>query len=262
VINADDEYAHFITLDCPARIIDFSFNRSLSYKTELLSNNPEGVKLKIDGVILKSSLAGRFNAYNVVQAVLICKALGYEFTTIARTMDSVSGARGRLERVQPEQEEDESPKLPLVFVDYAHTPDALENVLITLSDLKAENQQLIAIFGCGGDRDTSKRPRMAAIAEQYADRVIVTSDNPRSEDPEKIIDEIIEGFEQSEIAERISDRKAAIQTAISQSDAATCILIAGKGHETYQEAGGEKYKFDDREIALQALRKKHQKEVN
>lgn len=205
--------------------------------------------LNIGGVEFKSPLVGTFNAYNIAEAVLICRALGYEFPTIARALNSASGAAGRLERIT----DAENPDAPTVLVDYAHTPDALENVLDTLSDLKEGRQKLWVVFGCGGNRDKTKRPRMAAIAEQYADRVIVTSDNPRDEDPDAIIDDIMKGFAKPGAVERIADRREAIRRAITESEAQAMILIAGKGHETYQEINGERHHFDDREIAREAL---------
>jgi UDP-N-acetylmuramoyl-L-alanyl-D-glutamate--2,6-diaminopimelate ligase len=144
-------------------------------------------------------------------------------------------------------------KNPVVLVDYAHTPDALENVASTLDDIKTEGHILHIIFGCGGNRDKTKRPKMAAIAETYGDKITVTSDNPRNEDPDAIIDEIMKGFNNPKSITRITDRKKAIKQAITNADANTMILIAGKGHETYQEVAGERHDFDDRAIARAAL---------
>ena len=209
------------------------------------------MKLSIEGVEFESSLVGTFNAYNVAEAIFICKALGYEFTTVARALKSVKGAAGRLERVEADQKGSQ----PTVLVDYAHTPDALENVLSTLSDLKTENKKLHVIFGCGGDRDKTKRPKMAKVAETYADLITVTSDNPRNEDPDAIISQIMVGFESDTPVNSITNRKEAIEQAIRDSGDETMILIAGKGHETYQEIKGKRYDFDDRKIAREALKK-------
>lgn len=255
IINQDDEQGEYIALDCPAQIINFSFNKAITYDCKIVSNSSEGLTLNINGVEFQSPLVGRFNAYNVAEAVFICKALGYEFTTIARALKSARGAAGRLERV--EQEQDKKEHQPTVLVDYAHTPHALENVLSTLSDLKTENQKLHVIFGCGGDRDRTKRPKMAEVAETFADIITVTSDNPRGEDPEAIIDQIMTGFSSVNLANRISNRKEAIEQAIIEADAETMILIAGKGHETYQEIKGKRYDFDDRKVALEALKKRN-----
>ncbi len=253
VINQDDEQGKYMALDCPANIIDFSFRKTITYDCKIVSNTTEGLKLNIEGVEFQSSLVGTFNAYNVAEAVFICKALGYEFTTIARALKSSKGAAGRLERVQTDMES----ALPTVLVDYAHTPDALENVLSTLSDLKTENQKLHVVFGCGGDRDKTKRPKMAKIAETYADIITVTSDNPRSEDPDAIIEQIMIGFEGDKTVNSITNRKEAIENAILGADAQTMILIAGKGHETYQEIKGKRHDFDDRKVAREALKKRN-----
>ena len=253
VINQDDEQGKYMALDCPAQIIDFSFKKPITYDCKVISNTSAGLKIEIEGVEFQSPLAGTFNAYNVAEAVFICKALGYEFTTIARALAKAKGAAGRLERVETENPE----KQPTVLVDYAHTPDALENVLSTLSDLKTEKQKLHVIFGCGGDRDKAKRPKMAEVAENYADLITVTSDNPRSEDPEEIIDQIMLGFDSKTEVGRLSSRKEAIEQAILQADERTMILVAGKGHETYQEVKGKRYDFDDRKVAMEALNKRN-----
>lgn len=251
VINQDDDQGKYIAFDCPANIIDFSFKKAITYECKIISKTSEGLKLRIEGVEFESSLVGTFNAYNVAEAIFICKALGYEFTTIARALKSVKGASGRLERVETEQKG----SYPTVLVDYAHTPDALENVLSTLSELKTENTKLHVIFGCGGDRDKTKRSKMAKVAESYADLITVTSDNPRSEDPDEIISQIIIGFDSDTPVNSITNREEAIEQAIMESDDQTMILIAGKGHETYQEIKGKRYDFDDRKIAREALKK-------
>lgn len=258
VINADDEQAKYIALDCTARTIDFSLKQEITYPVKLVSNTAKGLILEIGEVTFETSLVGTFNAYNVTQAVLICKGLGYEFTTISRALKSATGAPGRLERVTV----DGGDNLPQVFVDYAHTPDALENVLQTLSEIKEDRQKLTVVFGCGGDRDKTKRAKMASIAEQWTDEIIVTSDNPRSEDPEAIIDEVMEGFKETDKVQKVSDRKKAIEQAIAKADKNAIILIAGKGHETYQEIKGKRHDFDDREVARQALSNKKDGEVD
>ena len=253
VINQDDEQGKYMALDCPAQIIDFSFKKTITYDCKIKSNTSEGLRIEIEGVEFHSPLVGTFNAYNVAEAVFICKALGYEFTTIARALANAKGAAGRLERVETDNPE----KQPTVLVDYAHTPDALKNVLSTLSDLKTKKQKLHVIFGCGGDRDKTKRPKMAEVAETYADIITVTSDNPRSEDPEEIIEQIMLGFSPETEAGKISSRKEAIEQAILKADKDTMILIAGKGHETYQEIKGKRHNFDDRKVALEALKKQN-----
>ena len=249
VINGDDDQAAFITMDCPAQIIDFSFKKALSVECQVLSNDIDGLTIRIGKTILKSSLVGSFNAYNIVQAFLICRALGFEADTVAKALELAPGASGRLERVEGSGKEGN----PIVLIDYAHTPDALKNVVSTLAELREDNQRLHIIFGCGGNRDKTKRPKMAKIAEEFGDIITVTSDNPRDENPDTIIDEIMTGFQNPGNVERITDRKKAITQAISSDDDQTMILIAGKGHETYQEINGKRIDFDDREIAREAL---------
>ena len=249
IINGDDKQASFIAMDCPARVIDFSFKKALEVECQVLSNTINGLTLRIGKTMIESPLVGAFNAYNLTEAFLICRALGFEDTEIANVLETLPGAAGRLERVEGSGEHGN----PIVLVDYAHTPDALENVASTLADLKEENQQLHIVFGCGGNRDKTKRPKMAQIAERFADLVTVTSDNPRDEEPDAIIDEIMKGFEEPENVERLANRRKAIEKAIYNGDPQTMILIAGKGHETYQEIAGERYDFDDRKVARKAL---------
>lgn len=248
IINGDDEQAKFMGMDCKARKIYFSFRKALDVECQILDNTIEGLVIRIGKTMIESPLVGNFNAYNLTETFLICRALGYEDKDIANALKSAPGAPGRLERV-----EGSGQGKPVVLVDYAHTPDALENVASTLAELKEENQKLHIVFGCGGNRDKAKRPKMARIAEEYGDRITVTSDNPRDEEPDTIIDEIMSGFDNPDKIERTVDRREAINQAIADGDAHTMILIAGKGHETYQEVKGERYDFDDRKIAREAL---------
>ena len=213
VVNTDDAQGNFMMKDCKA-------------KRSLLS----------------------FNAYNVGEAFLICKALGLASKDIATALGEAKGAAGRMEPVVVE-----GANLPVVIVDYAHTPDALQNVCSTLSSVKDEHQKLTVIFGAGGDRDSGKRPKMAQAAAAFADKIIVTSDNPRSENPDLIIADILDGFDDLGNVKSITDRKEAIQKAIEDASADEIILIAGKGHEDYQEVDGERHHFDDREIAQEFL---------
>lgn len=249
VVNADDEYGSYMIEDCRAQAITFGFDGHGQVPCTLEQSDAAGITLTVDGVTVRSPMVGRFNAYNVAQTFLIGRALGYDNEALTDALRSATGAAGRLQRVQLPDIVDQ----PLVLVDYAHTPGALENVLQSLARLRQEHQRLHVVFGCGGDRDTTKRPRMAGVAEDYADRVTITSDNPRSEDPDAIIDDAMKGFINPENIIRITDRKEAIQDAIARADADTIILIAGKGHETYQEINGTRHPFDDREIARQAL---------
>ncbi len=253
ITNLDDSRGKWITNSTPAKILSFSFSGKGLFKAEILSADAEGSVLSIDGIKIKTPLVGKFNAYNVIEALLACTALGIDGVRVARALMECTGAPGRMERVNSIAKRE---KEPLVFVDYAHTPNALENVAATLSALKLPKQKLIIIFGCGGDRDKSKRPVMAGIAEQFGDKVVVTSDNPRTEDPEAIIDEIMRGFRNSNLVSRITSRHDAITNTIIEADHNCIVLIAGKGHETYQEVNGVRSHFDDREVTLEALKRR------
>ncbi len=250
VVNGDDPYAAEMTEDTPAKVLSFSFRENGLFKARLVQSTASSTAINIEGVELTTPLIGMFNAYNVVQALLICTALGFDGKQISSVLAECKGAEGRMEVVQPD---DESAKTPVVIVDYAHTPDALENVASTLAELKQEGQTLCILFGCGGDRDRSKRPAMAKVAEKWADRIVVTSDNPRTEDPEAIIRDILDGFSDQAVYKAITSRKDAIREAIQESDEHSIVLIAGKGHETYQEIDSKRTHFDDREEARMAL---------
>lgn len=253
ITNADDERGEWITNSTPAKVLSFSFEDKGLLQAKILKSDATGMTISIDETKIETPLVGRFNAYNVVEALLTCTALGVDGKNAAEILKHCSGAPGRMERVN---QQSDIANEPIVFVDYAHTPNALENVLSTLKELKRRHQQLVCVFGCGGDRDKSKRPKMAKIAESYANRVIVTSDNPRSEDPDLIIDEIMEGFKKTENITRLTNRRDAIHEAVFSSKAGSIVLIAGKGHETYQEINGDRIHFDDREIVRKALQKR------
>ncbi len=241
IVNLDDPHGPDMAAKTRASVWGVSLGES---EIQILSSSVDGLILDIDGTIVQSPLAGRFNAYNVAQAFLACVALGLSGNNVAAALADASGAFGRLQRVPA------SAKAPKVFVDYAHTPDALEKVLSTLASLKSADQSLICVFGCGGNRDTTKRPIMAAIAEIYCDQVVITSDNPRFEDPETILDDVQRGFSASARFTRITDRAAAIAQTVLTADADSVIVVAGKGHETYQEIQGMRHPLDDvREVA-------------
>lgn len=251
IINADDERGEWMVNSTPAKVLSFSFEDKGLLQATILKSDATGMKISLDETEIETPLVGRFNAYNVVEALLTCTVLGIDGHHTAGILKHCQGAPGRMERVNSEETIESE---PVVFVDYAHTPNALENVLSTLKELKTQGQKLILVFGCGGDRDKTKRPKMAGIAELYATQVIVTSDNPRSEDPDSIIDDVMEGFKNPDQVTRITARDQAIKEAISSSKPGSIVLIAGKGHETYQVIHGERIHFDDREIARDALR--------
>jgi UDP-N-acetylmuramoyl-L-alanyl-D-glutamate--2,6-diaminopimelate ligase len=247
VINVDDPYGRLLAaeLDDP---ITFALERDASYRAVDVETELGGSRLTVvgpdGGVELSSPLRGRFNVYNVLGSFAAARALGLEPDTIARAIARAGQVPGRFEPVDEGQDF-------AVLVDYAHTPDSLENVLRAARSLTAGRVHVV--FGCGGDRDRGKRPLMGEIAKRLADRVIVTSDNPRSEDPEAIIDEILAGAGPE--VPHTADRRAAIAEAIAGAEAGDVVLIAGKGHEQGQEfAGGHKLPFDDCAVAREVLR--------
>ncbi|MEP2448671.1 MAG: UDP-N-acetylmuramoyl-L-alanyl-D-glutamate--2,6-diaminopimelate ligase [Balneola sp.] len=245
VINMDDSYGVFMADGISSQISELSFGKN----AQVLSNSAQGLKISVDGSAISSSLVGHFNAFNLAEAFMICNELGHDKQRIASALSSVPGAPGRMESVSLDSETD----LPKVIVDYAHTPDALENVLKTLSESRTQNQFIYCVFGAGGDRDSGKRPKMAKAALEFADEIIVTSDNPRTENPDLIIADILQGFENTDNVVTITSRKEAIFKAIELASSNDIILIAGKGHEDYQEIDGKRYPFDDRLVAKEAL---------
>jgi UDP-N-acetylmuramoyl-L-alanyl-D-glutamate--2,6-diaminopimelate ligase len=186
---------------------------------------------------------GSFNAYNLLGVYAAATLLGEEKLGILTAMSSLHPPQGRFEYLS-------SAGGVTGIVDYAHTPDALQNVLLTIKDIRSGNEKVITVIGCGGDRDKGKRPQMAAIACEYSDRVILTSDNPRSEDPEAILNDMREGVPPQYFRKSISvtDRREAIRTACALAKPGDIILVAGKGHEKYQEVKGVKHPFDDRQV--------------
>ncbi len=206
-----------------------------------------GIEGKFDGVEIKSELLGRFNAENILLAVSICKRAGISESSIQKGIESIRVVPGRLERVS-------DPRTGrIILVDYAHKPDALEKAIEVIRDIRITGKKIITVVGCGGDRDKSKRPIMGEIACRLSDQVIFTSDNPRTEDPEIILKEIVAGCTQFQNFEVIQDRRSAIRHAIETSAQHDIVLIAGKGHEDYQIIGKDKIHFDDREEAKAAL---------
>ncbi len=250
IVNRDDPASGKLLDGCRAHIWEFGFADDRDFR--ILDEAPDGLVLDLDGTIVSTPLTGRYNAYNAAQAYLICLALGCAKNNVAAALGQAYGAPGRLERVMPLS--CEVPPSPKAFVDYAHTPDALRNVLQTLSGVCEQDDTLHVVFGCGGDRDRQKRPEMGRIADKYADIITITSDNPRTEDPDAIIRDIRKGVTRTENIFVEPNRRKAIRSAIIEADIRTMVLIAGKGHERYQEVHGRKQKFDDREIAEKALR--------
>ena len=242
IINADDSHGTVMVQNTKAQVMSYSCRGVADHRCKILEESFEGMLLRIDGTEAWTKLTGRHNAYNVLAIYCTALALGTPADEALLAISKLDPAPGRLETLR-------GPRDLAVVIDYAHTPDALENVLQTLRDI-APSRELICLFGCGGDRDRSKRPEMAAIAEKLADRIFVTSDNCRTEDPDAIIEEIKTGFSKKGLLKAvcITDRREAIKAAITLAKPSSTILIAGKGHETYQIIGTTKHHFDEREI--------------
>ena len=230
-----------------ADVVTYSLKSMADHSCRVIEESFDGMLLRIDGKEVWTRLIGQHNAYNILAAYSTAVELGADPDETLLAISSLSPAPGRLETVR-------GPKDLSVVFDYAHTPDALENVLRTLRDI-APKRNLVCVFGCGGDRDRSKRPEMAAVAEKFADRIFVTSDNSRSERTEDIMEEIKAGFSPKGAANTlfIADRREAIRAALMLSPAGSTILLAGKGHETYQIIGTQKRHFDEREIVREVF---------
>ncbi|TRO65628.1 UDP-N-acetylmuramoyl-L-alanyl-D-glutamate--2,6-diaminopimelate ligase [Christiangramia sabulilitoris] len=242
--NADDKNGAVMLQNTRAKKYTYALKSFADYKAQILENNFTGLLLKIDEQELWSRLIGNFNAYNVLAIYATADLLGLKRLEILRIISELNSVTGRFQYVISEKE-----KITAI-VDYAHTPDALKNVLETINSIRTKNENLITVVGCGGDRDRTKRPKMGHIASALSSKVIFTSDNPRTEDPEKIIEDVEAGVEPQNFKKTtsVTNRKQAIKTACQMATQNDIILIAGKGHETYQEINGEKFDFDDLEI--------------
>ena len=243
VTNADSDYGEKIVEGCKAKVISYSINQLSTVKAENVTVSVNGFSAKINNEAVTSRLVGRFNVYNFLGAYSVVKGLGLQVSS--SVYSTLISAPGRFDQIQ-------SPKGWTAIVDYAHTPDALENCLQTIHDVLPEHRTntIITIFGAGGDRDTTKRPKMGAIAERLSDVIIVTSDNPRTEDPMKIITDVLKGISDKKKTIVEADRGKAIAKGIAIAKLGDIILIAGKGHEDYQVIGKEKIHFSDKEEVL------------
>ena len=248
ITNIDDRNGMVMVQNTPAKVVTYSCRSIADHTAKILEESFEGMLLKIDGIEAWTRLAGAHNAYNILAIYTTAILLGASREEALTAISNLQSAPGRLEIMR-------GPRDLSVAIDYAHTPDALENVLKTLRDIAPE-RELWCLFGCGGDRDRTKRPEMAAIAGALADKVIVTSDNSRTERTEDIIEDIRKGFDAKGLAKTISipDRKEAIRTAIMLAPQGATILLAGKGHETYQILGTVKHHFDEREIVNETFK--------
>lgn len=248
--NVDDKRGMVMLQNTQARKYTYANQKQADFIVKIHENSFNGMMLLLDNREFYTPLIGTFNAYNLLAVYSVAKLLGEDTLEILTALSIIKGAKGRFEYVV-------SPKEKIIgIIDYAHTPDALKNVLHTVKSIKSGNEILITVFGCGGDRDPLKRPLMGKVASTLSDRIVITSDNPRSEDPLLIIEQIKEGVAISKRKGMLSipDRKEAIKVACSLVKANDIILIAGKGHENYQEVNGVKHPFDDKQVLLETFK--------
>ncbi|GGZ78233.1 UDP-N-acetylmuramoyl-L-alanyl-D-glutamate--2,6-diaminopimelate ligase [Algibacter mikhailovii] len=250
LVNVDDKNGLVMLQNTKAKKYTYALKQYADYKSQILENQFSGLLLKINESEVWTKLIGSFNAYNVLAIYAVAELLGLEKVEILRLISDLDSVSGRFQYVVSED------KITAI-VDYAHTPDALKNVLETINSIRTKNEELITVVGCGGDRDKAKRPVMGHIASALSTKVIFTSDNPRSEKPEDILNEIEAGVEPQDFKKTltIEDRKQAIKAACQMAQPHDIILIAGKGHETYQEIKGERFDFDDLNIVKELLKR-------
>ncbi len=243
LINWDDRHAEVMQQNCKGRNYTYALQSMANYRAKVAENTLTGLYLHIDNHDLYSQLIGEFNAYNLLAVYGAAVLLGWDKLEVLTALSVIKAPEGRFQHTQ-------SKNGIIAIVDYAHTPDALVNVLDTINAIRSGNEQLICVMGCGGDRDKSKRPLMGKVSCDRATKVVVTSDNPRTEDPKQIIQEIIHGLDPVDMKKVlvVSDRAEAISVACSLAQPNDIVLIAGKGHEKYQEVNGVKHPFDDYQL--------------
>lgn len=253
LVNYDDKRGKVMVQNTEARVFSYALKAPSDFKGKVLANSLYGLELQIQDPESEQTttwfkLLGDFNAYNLLATYGVAFLLNEDPNELLAAMSMLGPASGRLEQVIV-------PNSPQAIVDYAHTPDALKNVLKTITGVRTKNETLFCVIGCGGNRDKEKRPKMAEIAVKYCDKVILTSDNPRDEDPEEILEEMMQGVPALHYKKtmKITDRREAIKTACLMAGKEDIILVAGKGHETYQEVKGQRSSFDDREVLKEML---------
>lgn len=249
LVNLDDKRGMVMLQNTKASKRTYALKKMADFKAKVMTNSLEGLELEIENRNVWFKLIGDFNAYNLLSVYATAVLLGEDPETVLMKLSALTGAAGRFELILP------GSKFTAI-VDYSHTPDALKNVLETITQFRTGQEQVISIVGCGGDRDKMKRPLMAAIACKYSNKAIFTSDNPRSEDPMEIIKDMQKGVGVTDAKKTlvIVDREEAIKTACMMAKEKDIILVAGKGHETYQEIKGVKYPFDDKEVLERMLK--------
>ncbi len=243
--NIDDRNGSFLLQNTIATKYTYGLKKPADYKTKILENSLNGLYLQLDGEAFHARMIGEFNAYNLTATYAVARLLGMDKLQTLTALSDLRGAEGRFESIA-------HPAKPncVGIIDYAHTPDALEKVLETIQKLKKKTSKVITVVGCGGDRDKTKRPLMAHAAARLSDQVILTSDNPRTEDPAAILLEMEAGLQGDEVrkALTIENREQAIKTAVRFAQAGDIVLVAGKGHEKYQDIKGVKHPFDDKKV--------------
>jgi len=249
LINGDDKNGEVMLQNTKAKTYRYALKNPADFKGKILENSLEGLLLTVNNNELWTRLIGTFNAYNILAIYGVASLLGMDSFETLRLISSLKSVRGRFQYVV-------LPNNITLIVDYAHTPDALSNVLSAVNSIRTGNEKLICVMGCGGDRDKDKRKKMGYIASKLSDLTIITSDNPRTEDPEAIITQIESGIEAQDLKKvlSITNRKQAIKAASKMANQGDIVLIAGKGHETYQEIKGIKHHFDDYKIALKIFK--------
>lgn len=248
LVNSDDKNGPVMLQNSGAKKLTYALKSYADYRAQILENQLSGLLLKINEQEVWVRLIGTFNAYNLLAIYGTAIELGLDNLEVLRLLSELESVSGRFQFIVSKDN-------ITAVVDYAHTPDALENVLKTIEDIRTKNEQLITVVGCGGDRDKTKRPIMANIASTFSDKAILTSDNPRTENPEAILDDMEKGVEPQNYKKMLAilDRKQAIKTACQLAKPNDIILIAGKGHETYQEINGVRHDFDDMKIVKELL---------
>lgn len=249
ITNMDDKNGLIMLQNTNVKKVTYSLKSNSEYKGKIIENRLDGMLLQFNNQEFWTVLAGKFNAYNELLAYTIASELGFDSLDIVTALSKLQRVKGRFETYVSDDKK-------YIIVDYAHTPDALQNILEAINQSRTRNEKLITVFGCGGHRDKEKRPKMGNIATRLSDLAIITSDNPRDENPDEIIQEIETGIEPQNTNKYLSitDRKQAIRTAIKMAAPKDIILIAGKGHENYQEINGKHFPFDDMKIAKELLK--------
>ena len=247
--NVDDKRGRVMLQNTLAKTYTYSVKGMADFRAKIIENNLLGLQVEIDNRLVYSRLIGEFNTYNLLVTYAVAILLGQDKDEILQSISQLKSAKGRFDYIIDEKND------RIGVVDYAHTPDALEKVLKTIQQIRKGKAQIITVVGCGGDRDREKRPKMAKVAFEWSDQLVLTSDNPRSEAPDQIIAEMEKGIPENAGGKvlSINDRKQAIKTACRLAGSGDIILVAGKGHEQYQEIKGIKYPFDDKEILKTAF---------